>query len=47
MASRDIRLVRARLRGAGIAFSEADGKLVVPADEAMGIAIVFEPAAAE
>jgi len=43
MQSRDLAGVRSRLRNAGIAFSEIDAKLVVPAQEAMGIAIVFEP----
>ena len=43
MESRDLAGVRSRLRDAGIAFNEVDEKLVVPAEEAMGIAIVFEP----
>lgn len=43
MESRDLAGVRSRLRDAGIAFNEVDEKLVVPTEEAMGIAIVFEP----
>lgn len=44
MATRDLAGVRSRLLGAGIPFSEMEGKLVVPAEAAMGIAIVFETA---
>jgi len=43
METRDLAAVRSRLLDAGIPFSEMEGKLVVPAEEAMGIAIVFEP----
>lgn len=43
MESRDLAGVRSRLSNNGIAFSEVDEKLVVPAEETMGIAIVFEP----
>jgi hypothetical protein len=38
----DLPGVRSRLLDAGIPFSEIEGKLVVPAEEAMGMAIVFE-----
>ena len=41
--SRDVAGVRSRLRDAGITFNEVDGRPVVPAEDAMGIAIVFEP----
>jgi hypothetical protein len=42
MQTLELDAVRRRLREAAIAFQEREGVIIVPAEEAMGIAIIFE-----
>jgi hypothetical protein len=42
MQTRDLAALKSRLQKARVAFQESHGKVVVPAEEAMGLAIVFE-----
>jgi hypothetical protein len=42
MQTLDLAALRTRLRNAGIAFGELGPRIIVPADEAMGVAIIFE-----
>lgn len=41
-AAPQLAAMRARLRGAGIRYVERAGRLIVPAEEAFGVAVVFE-----
>jgi catechol 2,3-dioxygenase-like lactoylglutathione lyase family enzyme len=46
-ATPDVGAQHARLRAAGIRCTARDGRLIVPADEAFGVAVVFEPPSGE
>jgi Glyoxalase-like domain len=42
--TRDIGAARTRLMSGGFAFAESGGRLIVPAEQVSGVAVVFEPA---